>query len=275
MSVNASLFGVLAILAYLAAAGVLLVSARHDYLAHDAVPRLRVPVLALGWAAAALHVLASADDIDAAGAINLEFLNALSLTTLLIVGILLLVALTKPVDKLGIIIFPLAALALTFRLMFPAENAAPKDYSWPMRAHILVSMLAFSFLNVGALQAILLALQEWRLRSHQMSRFNRSLPPLQTMESLLFQLIGAGFVLLTVSLLTGFLFLENLFAQHLAHKTVLSITAWGVFAMLLWGRMVHGWRGQTAIRWTISGFAALLLGYFGSKVVLELILHRV
>jgi ABC-type uncharacterized transport system permease subunit len=82
-------------------------------------------------------------------------------------------------------------------------------------------------------------------------------------------------VLLTVSLVTGFVFLENLFAQHLAHKTILSMAAWGVFAVLLWGRMVHGWRGQTAIRWTLSGFAALLLGYFGSKVVLELILHRV
>ena len=275
MSNNASLFGVLAILAYLTAAGALLISAREDYLATDCPPRWRVPRLGLGWFAAVLHGLAAAGYIDAAGAINLGFLNALSLTTLFIVGILLLVALAKPVDKLGIIIFPLAALALTLKVAFPIENPVPKDYSWPMRIHILVSMLAFSLLNVAAIQAILLALQEWRLRSHHMSRFNRSLPPLQTMESLLFQLIGAGFVLLTVSLVTGFVFLENLFAQHLAHKTVLSMAAWGVFAVLLWGRMVHGWRGQTAIRWTLSGFAALLLGYFGSKVVLELILHRV
>lgn len=270
-----SLFGGPAILVYLTAAAALLFSARQDYLASDLSLRLRVPMLILGWAAAALHALASVDDIDAAGAINLGFLSSLSLVTLLIVCILLLVALAKPVDKLGIVIFPMAALALTLKLTLPAETHLPKDFSWPMRIHILVSMLAFSVLNIAALQAVLLAVQEWRLRTHHMSRFSRSLPPLQTMESLLFQLIAAGFLLLSVSLMTGFLFLEDLFAQHLAHKTVLSMAAWVVFAVLLWGRTVHGWRGQTAIRWTISGFAALMLGYFGSKVVLELILHRV
>lgn len=269
-----SLFGVPAILVYLTAAGALLISVRQDYLAPEMTRRLRIPVLSLGWLAIVLHILASIDDVDAAGTINLGFLNALSLVSLFVVCILLLVSLAKPVDKLGIIIFPLAALVLTLKMSFPIGNHAPKDYSWPMRVHILVSMLAFSFLNIAALQSILLALQEWRLRTHHMSRFSRSLPPLQTMEALLFQLIGAGFVLLSVSLLTGFVFLENLFAQHLVHKTVLSIAAWLVFAVLLWGRIVHGWRGQTAIRWTLSGFAALMLGYFGSKVVLELILHR-
>src|SRR5690606_18681582 len=133
--------------------------------------RLRLPTLTLGWGAAALHAMASVDDIDAAGAIDLGFLSSLSLVTLLVVCILLLVAAAKPVDKLGIVIFPLAALALTLKLSLPADAHLPKDYSWPMRIHILVSMLAFSVLNIAALQAILLAIQEWRLRTHQMSRF--------------------------------------------------------------------------------------------------------
>jgi ABC-type uncharacterized transport system permease subunit len=94
------------------------------------------------------------------------------------------------------------------------------------------------------------------------------------MEFLLFQLIGAGFVLLSISLVSGFLFLENMFAQHLAHKTVLAILAWMVFAVLLIGRLRHGWRGQTAIRWTLGGFLSLMLAYFGSKMVLEWILDR-
>ena len=72
----------------------------------------------------------------------------------------------------------------------------------------------------------------------------------------------------------GVLFLEDIFAQHLVHKTVLSLTAWLVFAVLLWGRFQFGWRGRTAIRWTLSGFAVLLLAYFGSKFVLELVLMR-
>jgi ABC-type uncharacterized transport system permease subunit len=90
----------------------------------------------------------------------------------------------------------------------------------------------------------------------------------------MFQLIGAGLVLLTLSLITGFLFLEDMFAQHLAHKTILSLLAWLVFAILLLGRYRSGWRGRIAIRWTLGGFISLMLAYFGSKMVLELILNR-
>lgn len=94
------------------------------------------------------------------------------------------------------------------------------------------------------------------------------------MESLLFQLITVGFILLSVTLISGFFFLEDLFAQHVAHKTLLSLIAWCVFGVLLWGRWRFGWRGQTAIRWTLSGFGFLVLAFFGSKLVLELILRR-
>jgi ABC-type uncharacterized transport system permease subunit len=275
MSIYSWLFSVPAILAYLAAAGAMVFALRRDYLTTEGRKRSRIPAQSIGWLAVALHGLSTAVDVGNAGVINLGFLSASSLTMLSIAAILLLVSLAKPVESLGIIVFPLCALALLLKLSFPVEAHVPKDHSWPMKLHIVVSMLAYSFLNIAAIQAVLLALQEWRLRTHQMSRLSRSLPPLQTMESLLFQLIGAGFVLLSVSLLTGFLFLENLFAQHLAHKTILSLTAWVVFGVLLWGRTVHGWRGKTAIRWTLGGFAALMLGYFGSKVVLELILHRV
>ncbi|MEQ1638294.1 MAG: cytochrome c biogenesis protein CcsA, partial [Methylococcales bacterium] len=97
---------------------------------------------------------------------------------------------------------------------------------------------------------------------------------LQTMESLLFQMIGTGMVFLSVSLISGFIFIENLFAQHLVHKTVLSILAWIIFTGLLFGRLRYGWRGKTAVKWTLSGFILLLLAYFGSKLVLELILHK-
>jgi ABC-type uncharacterized transport system permease subunit len=90
----------------------------------------------------------------------------------------------------------------------------------------------------------------------------------------MFQMIRIGFVLLSLALFTGVLFLEDIFAQHLVHKTVLSIVAWLVFATLLWGRWRFGWRGQVAIRWTVGGFVFLMLAYFGSKLVLELILNR-
>ena len=123
-------------------------------------------------------------------------------------------------------------------------------------------------------QAALLAIQDRHLHNRQPGGFVRSLPPLQTMESLLFQMIAIGFTLLTLALITGSLYLDDIFARHLAHKTILSIAAWIIFATLLWGRYHYGWRGRKAIRWTLGGFFMLMLAYFGSKLVLELVLKR-
>jgi ABC-type uncharacterized transport system permease subunit len=94
------------------------------------------------------------------------------------------------------------------------------------------------------------------------------------MESLLFQMSAVGFILQSLALLTGMFYLEDMFEQHLVHKTILSIAAWCVFAVLLWGRWKFGWRGRTAIRWTMAGFTILLLSYFGSKMVLEIFLNK-
>ena len=124
------------------------------------------------------------------------------------------------------------------------------------------------------MQAVLLAVQDQQLKSHPPKRFIQSLPSLQAMESLLFQMLTAGLFFLTLSLLSGFFFIDDLFAQHLVHKTVLSLLAWVIFSALLLGRSLYGWRGRTAMRWTVSGFGLLLLAYFGSKLVLKLILHR-
>ena len=98
---------------------------------------------------------------------------------------------------------------------------------------------------------------------------------MQVMEEVLVQLLWLGFFLLSLSLATGMMFVHNIFAQHISHKTVLSIMAWCVFAILLWGRWSWGWRGRQLIRWTLGGFALLVLAYFGSKFVYELILKRV
>ncbi|MDH5358742.1 MAG: cytochrome c biogenesis protein CcsA, partial [Gammaproteobacteria bacterium] len=119
-----------------------------------------------------------------------------------------------------------------------------------------------------------LAIQEQQLRQRHLAGLMRKLPPLQTMETALFQLIGGGFILLTIGLLTGVLFIEDIFAQHLVHKTALSIVAWCVFATLLWGRWQYGWRAKTAIKWTLIGFSFLVLAYLGSKLVLEFLLSH-
>jgi len=207
--------------------------------------------------------------------LNFSLFNTASITSSLVALLLLLATLNKPVEKLGLVIFPLAGITLLITLLIPEQEYALQISNWQMSVHILSSIVAFSLLNIAALQAIFLAIQEQQLRKHPPKRFIQTLPPLQTMESLLFQMIATGLLFLTSSLISGFIFIEDLFAQHLAHKTILAIVAWVTFSGLLIGRVKYGWRGQTAVKWTLAGFSLLLLAYFGSKLVLEVILQRI
>lgn len=267
---NPTLFGELAIVAYIAAFAAMIWT-----ISRDTGRPHRYCALLSGWLAILLHSLSLLEFQDAASQLNFNFLSALSLVSLLVAALVLLASLARPVEKLGIITFPLAATMLALKLGIHEEAHTVSERSWPMTLHIFSSLTAYSFLNIAAIQAILLAFQDWTLRSHHPGgKLALSLPSLQSMETLLFQLIGAGLVLLTVSLVSGFVFLDDMFAQHLAHKTVLSILAWLVFAGLLTGRWLAGWRGQMAVRWTLGGFLSLMLAYFGSKMVLELILGR-
>lgn len=206
--------------------------------------------------------------------LNFSLFNAASVISSLISLLLLLATLNKPVEKLGLAVFPLASITLLVTLLIPEQIYAIQINNWQMAVHILSSIIAFSLLNIAAIQAILLAIQEHQLRTHPPKQFIQTLPPLQTMESLLFQMIATGILFLTISLISGFVFIEDLFAQHLVHKTVLSIIAWVAFTGLFIGRIKFGWRGQTAVKWTLVGFSLLLLAYFGSKLVLEIILQR-
>lgn len=231
-------------------------------------------LITFGSVGITLHAIILYDHIFTHAGVNLGFFNALSLFSWLIVLLLVVTAVTKPVENLGIAILPLAAIAVVLELIFPSDDILREAEAVKLETHIVISILAYGVLSIAAVQAILLAIQNKQLHDRRHLGFVRALPPLETMETLLFQMIGVGFFLESLSLITGMLFLKNMFAQHVAHKTVLSITAWLVYAILLWGRWRHGWRGKTAIRWTLSGFASLLLAYFGSKMVLELILGR-
>jgi ABC-type uncharacterized transport system permease subunit len=178
------------------------------------------------------------------------------------------------VENLGIPVLPIAAATLALGFWNPGDHEDITSTNWQLDLHILFSVLAYSLFALAAVQALLLNVQDRHLRNRRPGGFIRALPPLEVMERLLFQMITTGFALLSAALLTGMVFLEDIFAQHLVHKTVLSIISWIIFGVLLWGRWKFGWRGRTAIRWTLSGFAFLILAYFGSKFVLELILNR-
>ncbi|HSN18085.1 MAG TPA: cytochrome c biogenesis protein CcsA [Gammaproteobacteria bacterium] len=206
--------------------------------------------------------------------VDLGYFNALALVGWLMALIGLAVFLKPAFENLGLVLFPLAGMSLLLAELFPHDVLVMSDRNWPLDLHIVTSLLAYSLLGVAALQAAALYLQERRLRQGSAGGVLAALPPLQEMERFLFQLIAAGFVLLTFALLTGLFFVHDLITQHLAHKAALSILAWAIFGVLLWGRWKFGWRGRLAVRWTLIGFISLLLAYFGSKLVLELILGR-
>ena len=255
-----------AILLYLAATILLSLRPR------DTLPAPRHWALALSSGGALCHALFLKHILFTSGGIDLSFFSTAALVSLLIVLLFLLTAVGKPIDKLGIAVLPLAVVTLLFRLAFPHEVHILGHLPLGLQIHILISVLAFSLLNIAALQVGLLACQDWQLHHKRTGWFVRSLPPLQTMESLLFQMIGAGFVLLNLSLITGFLFVEDLFAQHLVHKTLLSLIGWLILAVLLFGRFRFGWRGKKAIKLTLTAFVFIMLAYFGSKLVLEFLL---
>lgn len=235
----------------------------------------KIQALTMGAIALILNGILLSSIIFVSGGLNLGFSNSWALISWLIALMVLIIAIRKPVENFLIIFFPLAALGLLFILLFPGHRIVAETAAMGLKIHILLSILAYSLLTVAAFQAMLLAFQEYQLSHKQPMVIMRILPPMQIMEDLLILIIAVGFFILSLSLATGFMFVHDIFAQHLIHKTILSLISWLVFAVLLWGRWSLGWRGQKIIRWTIGGFCTLVLAFFGSKLVLEMILMRV
>lgn len=228
--------------------------------------------LGAAWLATACHAGALLGAHG--GRLDLHFFAALSLVACVAAALTLLVNLSRPVAGLGIVVFPLAALLLGLDV-FLASPTTPLSMDWPIKLHVAVALLAYSVLSLAAVLAILLAIQERALRAHRPGRLVRALPPLTQTEDLLFRLIAAGFILLTLTLVSGALFIHNIRDQHLVQIIALSVLAWLIFGALLWGRRRYGWRGSRAVNLTLIGMALLALGFFGSKFVLELVLGRV
>ena len=232
----------------------------------------RLPVIA--FVAVALHGALLYSGVVTDKGLQLGFFHAASLVAWVAAVLLMLGALRRPLDNLGLLVLPLAALLIVPSVIWPDTPRLASERNLGTEVHVLVSVLAFALLTIAACQSMLLAYQEHRLSQKRPGGLMHILPPLKIQEELLFQLIAMGFFLLTLSLATGVAFVADMLAQHLAHKTVLSIIAWLIFAVLLWGRWRYGWRGRTAVRLSLAGFVVLGLAYFGTKLVLELILER-
>lgn len=210
------------------------------------------------------------------GAMNFGFSYAVSLIVWLALVFYWIENFYAHIEGLQTLTMPVAAVCTLLPLAFPGQHLLANAGSPVFRAHFMMAMLAYSLFTLAALHALLMAAAEKRLHKGRMSRALGGLPPLLTMETLLFRLIAIAFVLLTLTLGTGIVFSKALFGKafRFDHKTVFAIASWLMFGALLVGRHFRGWRGRVALRWTLAGFVTLLLAYVGSRFVVEVILGR-
>lgn len=239
----------------------------------------RNTTLGTAGAAALLHALIQYQAWTHQPLAGIDVATVLSLCALVVVA-LWASSLARPngVIESGLIALPIASLANIVDALFPGpaivESSALGSAAPGTLVHVVSSVIAFGLLSLAGVYAVLVLIIDHSLKRHELSRLVQSLPPLDTLEQLLFRLIATGLAVLTVALASGFIYVDDLMAQHLVHKTVLSIMAWFVFGALLLGRWLKGWRGVRAVRLTLAGVALLLLSYFGSKLVLEVFLGR-
>lgn len=228
----------------------------------------------IGLLALTSHGLLISQTVYHDGNLDTSFFKSSLLISWLITLMLIVLNLRKPVQSLFLVVYPLAALTIVAALVTHTPSKLVSEQSYGMLSHVALSITAYSLFTLAAFQALLLYFQNRQLKRNYNSILVRNLPPLQTMESLLFEMVWAGVVLLILAIITGALFVRDLFAQDLAHKTVFSLLSLAVFVALLIGRYTQGWRGMTASRWTLAGCLLLMLAFYGSKFVLELVFHR-
>nr|MBL8410758.1 cytochrome c biogenesis protein CcsA [Dechloromonas sp.] len=223
-----------------------------------------------------VHAVGLRDGLFADSGMRFSFSLALSLMMWLAVLIYWLESFMARMEGMQPMVLPLAALCAVAPVAFPNDHLIAHASAIGFKLHFLAAMLAYSLLTLSALHAIFMGFTEKSLHSRTVKRSLASLPPLLVMESLLFRMLLLGFILLTLAVGSGVLFSEALFGKPLSldHKTFFALASWGIFATLLIGRHVWGWRGKRALRWTLAGFALLILAYVGSRFVIEVLLGR-
>ena len=208
--------------------------------------------------------------------INFSLVQAVSLILWLAVLVYWVAQFFYPIGSLQALVLPLAAVGVLLPGLFPSEHPRTGNASFAFEAHIMAAMMAYSLFTIAALHAMLILWVEKRLHHAALPKALRDLPPLLTMEALLFRVINVGFILLTLTLALGMVFSQQIFGEPLQfkHMILFGILSWVVFAALLAGRHFYGWRGRRAVHWMMSGYVFLVLAYLGTEFVQEVLLHR-
>ncbi len=260
---------ILAVVFYITAAGLLYTSIRKQSSGWRSIS------LTFAIAGALFHSGVQINHWFGGPLMDVSLPHLMSLCALVIILLLISSAFTRnTLYDAGLIALPVATGVLLLEWVLPHNVIPLRDVSLGIAVHLVSSVLAFGFLSIAGVYAMFVAIIDHFLRRHLLSPLVKTLPALEVLENLLFKLISMGFVLLTVSLGSGLLFINDIFAQHLVHKTILSFLTWLLFGLLLFGRWRYGWRGSLAVRMTLAGIVLLILSYFGSKLVLEVILGR-
>lgn len=220
-----------------------------------------------------LHDRALYASIHSSNGFNLSLGNAASLISVELATIALIAAIEPTLRGISSGLLLLGAIIVA-AAGFDAGSSSLSVLDWKVQAHILISLLSYGLLTVGAIVAIYAMIQDRRLRALKVSAINNLFAPLETTEKLLFSIAASGFAGLALAIVSGLTFVDNLFAQHLVHKTAFSILALVVFGTLLAGRFFAGWRGRRAIKLYLGGFLLLCVAYFGTRLILEQLLNR-
>lgn len=228
----------------------------------------KLALYGFGWLAFVFHAILLYHIVDLQSGQNLYFFNLLSLVAWLTGGLVLLLSLRQPVENLCLFLYPIALVSILLNLVFPGTYVVDTTDNTQSLFHILLAILAFSVFCIAVLQAILLVIQDSLIRSNPAAKVIHFLPPIETMEMVMFRTIAVGFILLSLLIFDAIMVFHGLTNYQVWQKTIVAVLAWIVFAALLWGRHYAGWRGRPAIYWTLAGFFCLMFAYFGTKILM-------
>jgi len=254
-------FSIVALLAYLFSLGLIVPSVLRR---HSAYRRLALffAVLALICHAVALQ----ARIFDVSVGQNLTLLNIGSLISLIICTVMTVVASRDRGWFLLPIVYSFAMINLALASFMPGEFITHLEASPALMIHIGLSLFAYATLIIAALYAFQLAWVDYLLKQKKLI-FTAEMPPLMTIERKMFHVTQVGVVLLTLTLCTGLLFMEHIFSAENRDKAILSIAAWFVYIVLLWGHYREGWRGRRVVWFSFVGAFLLTMAYFGNRIL--------
>lgn len=259
--------GLIAILFYVVSSGLALRQLR------DNKPPKRVRFLTLGWLAVGCHVWSLWHIMVQPEGVSLGLFTIASAIALVGTLLVLISSFYRPLEWLSLMVFPASAILLVPAL-FLNNNYVSQPLTYGLAAHVVLSILAYAVLTIACFQSIWVIVQHKQLKKGLVKGPINRLSPIQTTESILFELIWSGFILLAAAIVIGFFYVYDLREQHLAHQVILTIASWLIFALLLTGRHFWGWRAVTAVKLTLIGYGVLLVAFFGTEVIVDIIHNR-